>query len=427
MIIVASCFLPDLGSSMSNLVNSEAHFAARAREYGIPDDFLRRLDTNGIATIGGLAFAISRPGTDLDERTFTDWVRDLNLGVMPPMGVVSAIRRLHFESEVILTSSLRASVESSDSSTPKPLPITEKNVRMAQVRRRLAGLNIEGAGEPSQTLIEECCYQHETRVLKHIEAARCTSRENELQAGKVDKRIHLDGGSLAMKDNKQVPDESISSTYQLSQCLRRRGIAYEFAGLISFNVHEHYSEQLLRHVTMEPPPGYNGTSLAQALRADKAVFSYMQHHAQEIREDAAGVRPLDDLLRDALRDYNTTFHLLPLPKLAASETAFAPKGQRSESNTQQPGPSNYAGGGKGKSKGKGRGKGSHAAPKGYVGCTGRDGKGRPICFDFNTGECQRAPPGGTCNKGRHVCFKAGCFRTHSFKTAHADEAPKQGE
>ena len=414
--------------SSSKQVSSEAHFRERASEYGVPNDLVRSLAAQGVKTMGSLAFAVSRPGAEFDDGAFNDWCRDLNGGSLPTMGALSALKRLHFESEVILTSTLRASVETPESSTPKPLPFAERTSRMEALRRKYTGINIHGVGEPSQALVDEICHQFEARTLRHVEAARCTSRETEIQAGKSEKKLKLDVGSLAVKETHSTPDETVSTTYNLAQCLRRRALAYDFAGLINFNVHEQYTEKLLRHLNIEPPPSYNATTLTQVLRADKEVFNFMAHNATDIRPDEFGSRPLDTLLMDALKDYNTTFHLLPLPKSAPADAA-----SHSGGKTFSPQP---AGSGapwfqqqnsKGKSKGKGKGKGSNSAPRGYPGCVGRDGKNRPICFDFNVGECTRAPAGGTCNKGRHVCFKAGCFKTHSYKVAHSAEAPKQTE
>jgi hypothetical protein len=73
-----------------------------------------------------------------------------------------------------------------------------------------------------------------------------------------------------------MPDETVSTTYNLATCLRRRGIAYDFANLISFRAHELYVERLLRHLSLEPPPAYQHVTLAQVMRADKEVFTYMK-------------------------------------------------------------------------------------------------------------------------------------------------------
>lgn len=70
-------------------------------------------------------------------------------------------------------------------------------------------------------------------------------------------------------------------------------------------------ERLLRHLSLEPPPAYQHVTLAQVMRADKEVFTYLAHNVADIRPDANDVRPLDAALEDALKDHNTAFHLLP--------------------------------------------------------------------------------------------------------------------
>ena len=75
------------------------------------------------------------------------------------MGGLAAVRSLHFESEIVLTSTLKSSVEQPhDAATPKPLPQAERSARMRQMKEQFAGLNLEGMNEPSQALIDECCH-----------------------------------------------------------------------------------------------------------------------------------------------------------------------------------------------------------------------------------------------------------------------------
>ena len=400
---------------MSSLADSEAHFQSRADEYGVPADVLTNIKNAGIRTLGQLAFAFARPGQEYTDTQFLAWLKDANAGVDPTMGASASVRRLHFESEVIVTASLKAAVEtpSSDSSVPKPIPIAEKNVRMQKLRNDLGGINVEGPHEPSHALIEECVQQYDNRILKYIEPSKCTSRESELLAQKVDKRLQLDHNSvLKVKDSKTIPDADAATAFALLQCFRRRGIAYEFAQLISFTAHDKYIDALLRHLSMEPPPNYAPTSLTQVLRADRQVFMYLCREVTDIRPDITGKKPLDDALMAALRDYHTAFHLMPLP----SQPTYAP--WRSADTDRDPK-------GKGKDKnGKGKkGKGSSVAPRGMVGCVGRDNKGRNICFNYNLSECKAAPDGGSCQKGRHVCFKANCFKPHAFCKAHSNEMP----
>lgn len=79
----------------------------------------------------------------------------MNLGTAPAMGEAAAVRRLHFEAEIIITASLKAAVENPTFDTSKPIPPAEKNARMRNLRANLTGVNIEGAMEPANALIEE--------------------------------------------------------------------------------------------------------------------------------------------------------------------------------------------------------------------------------------------------------------------------------
>ena len=55
-----------------------------------------------------------------------------------PMGTAAALRRLHFESQVVLTSTIRASVERPDHGA-KPIAFADKAARMEDLRGRFTG------------------------------------------------------------------------------------------------------------------------------------------------------------------------------------------------------------------------------------------------------------------------------------------------
>ena len=400
---------------MASIQDSKAHFQARASEYGLDDATIRLLETNGITTMSHLAFAISRRGQEVDETKFNTWVTELNGGMPMTMGLTAGLRRLHFESEIILTSVLKASVEepASESSAPKATPVAERSARLKQMRANLQGVIIESNTEPAYSLVDECMHQFETRILRYIEPSKCYSREAELTNSKNEKKLKVDANTLAIRETKTIPDESVLTAYQLQRCFRRRALAYEFAGLISFMAHERYVEALMRHLTLEPPPNFQQVSLHQVLRADREVFVQISQGIEDIRPTAAGVRPLDAALMTALRSYNVAFHLTPLTKEHSWPSYQKGKGDELTGGYEK---------GKGKGKGKKGKPGAASAPRGFPGCTGRDNKQRPICFDFNISSCSHAPQGGACQKGRHVCFKIGCHKPHSYATAHADEA-----
>ena len=53
---------------MSNAADSIAYFKARALEYGVTQPLIDALSASGVQTMGQLAFAISRPGQEFDEK-----------------------------------------------------------------------------------------------------------------------------------------------------------------------------------------------------------------------------------------------------------------------------------------------------------------------------------------------------------------------
>ena len=281
---------------------------------------------------------------------------------------------------------------------------------------------MEGIREPSQALLDECAHQYDTKVIRYIEPAKCNSRELEISVGKSDRKLRIETNSLTIRETKNSPEEDISSEYKLQLCLKRRAIAYEFASLISYSVHERYVDKLMRRLNTDPPPNYQQTSLSQILKADREVWIFLAQQVSDIRPKADGTKPLDAALHEALTDYNVVFHMLPLPVPPSS--SYAPMRNRDEPN-RDAGYKGQAAGKKGKGKNKGQNQGSSFAPRGAKGAVGRDAKGRAICFNYNLSECSDAPAGGSCRRGRHICFKANCFRPHAFHASHPDEMPKQ--
>ena len=208
---------------MTGTQDSEAHFLARASQYGLPTPFVDRLKAEGVATMGQqLAFAIFRPGAEFEERAFDDWATNINNGTPLALGAAAALRRLHFESEEVMT-----------------LPY----VRQWRLLILL----------------------HQSPFLLQKRQPAWTRCEHVSKGSTYMERLKLDASALSIKETKSVPDESMSTTFHLSLCLKRRALAYEFANLISFKAHELYMEKLLKHLSSEPPINYQATTLAQVL------------------------------------------------------------------------------------------------------------------------------------------------------------------
>lgn len=65
----------------------------------------------------------------------------------------------------------------------------------------------------------------------------------EAEHSKSSEKFKLKGNLLSVTESKSVPDEAISTTYHLSQCLLRRGLALDFANLIGFEVYQTYCKK----------------------------------------------------------------------------------------------------------------------------------------------------------------------------------------
>ena len=116
---------------------------------------------------------------------------------------------------------------------------------------------------------------------------------------------------------------------QVLNALRRRGVAYAFARLISWDKHEAYVSSLFKYLTKPAQQGYRKVSLRQILRADKLAFAKMSEAGAEVRADASGTLPLDARISSVLQDYDLIVALLPLGDFEGGGKLRLGKGNRS--------------------------------------------------------------------------------------------------
>ena len=340
----------------------------------------------------------------------------------------------------MLVASLKDMTEPSEGTAPKKVGVAERNARMDQLRTQLAGVSLTGPLEPSHALLDLAVQQWETRCLRYIGPEKCHSREDEVQNIKpVSTSLSVEGGKIKVTEDAGVEDRDIEGSLQVLNALRRRGVAYAFARLISWDKHEAYVSSLFKYLMKPAQPGYRKVSLRQILRADKLAFSNMSEAGEDIRADASGVCPLDAMISPILQDYDLIVSLLPLGDLdGSSGKARRGRGGRpgpyTDNNTWKGDNNTWKGrNGKGKgywggkgyddwtSKGKhptkgkdkfGKGKGLGTGkqdwlPEGlrYQGASAWNHKGNKVCYGFNLGRCMDA----NCQRGDHSCiiFKCG--------------------
>ena len=217
---------------------------------------------------------------------------------------------------------------------------------------------------------------------------KCSSREFEVTMSKNARQISLDTDKMVIKEPKSVPDQFAGTEMLVFESLWRRGIAYAFADIISWQVHERYLQNLFAHLRNEPPAGYSKPTLQQVLKADRQVCLKLIQDDVPVRRDAMNVLALDAELPAALSSYEVGFHLFPLPKPLQPHPVkgdrYWQKGDWRKGDWHRPGGEPY----KGKPKGKGKGKSKdrlNILPKElqHNDNVSTDLFGRRLCFNYN--------------------------------------------
>ena len=241
----------------------------------------------------------------------------------------------------------------------------------------------------------------------YIGPEKCHSREDEVQNTKpLTTNLSLEGGKLKVTESEGIEDRDIEGSLQVLNALRRRGVAYAFARLISWEKHEAYVACLFKYLTKPAQQGYRKVSLRQILRADKLAFSKMSEAGEDIRADASG-----DLPNRRSRGSRPGPYTAPEQyqgKSGKSKGYWSSKGHGSWNNFKG---KTYAKGKDKSGKGKGYGGGKPEwLPEGlrYQGASAWNSSGNKNCYGFNLGTCTDP----NCQKGDHKCIIFKCGGDH---------------
>ena len=181
---------------------------------------------------------------------------------MASIGDRAVLKRLLFEGHTFVISQLKEQVTNPEAAQSRKIPQVERDARMIELKRRLPGVLIERQMSPSHALLDLCAQQFESRQLKYLSPDRCTSREWEVSMSKSAKQIEIDADKLVVKEKAETPDCTTSGEMETFEALRRRGVAYAFVDVLSWQVHERYLMMLFGHSRRPPPQGYQKTTLS---------------------------------------------------------------------------------------------------------------------------------------------------------------------
>ena len=403
-----------------SLVDSNAVFESRALAIGIPQPTINALATRGWVTHATFAFAVATNPAAGDDQNFID-------GVLVPIlgneGHVDApkLRRLFYESHTLTSADLRRKVEANEQEAPRKLPPPEIAQRLEALQARIRPLVIQNVLEPSHQLINAIVQCVEDGRVRYIEWAKCTSRSQEVNNIREDSDLKIwktDASGVVRAISKE-PNLQATLTTELDvhNALRRRGVAYEIAQAMSFEVHEALLNFYFYELKKDPLEGFSQVTLAQVAAADRELHVRLAELTRGgLHPGPGGELPLNDHVNALLQGPELKWMLMPLPKrqalkvAPADHTASAAAGDTDTKRTRNDNNK--------KSK-------AEAArlkklrrtpmPKQLLGGVPCDESGKPFCFAFNLGTC---PNGDDCKKGMHLCCKKGCKKKHSFVSSH---------
>ncbi|CAE7317302.1 unnamed protein product [Symbiodinium microadriaticum] len=216
--------------------------------------------------------------------------------------------------KLLILADLKEQVTSPEKWQAKPVPLSDRQNRLAFLKKKLSGIIIAGPSEPSHALLDEATRMEREGTLRYIPAERCQTRLYEIQNTKTSsgsKVLELLEGKLAVKEDSPLGDITCSSVLLFQEALRRRGLALEFAGVGTYLEHERYIHKLFSYMGRDPPPDCQRTTVAQLMAADKALWTRMVEQGVSPQRSIEGSFPLDAALVPTLETYEVTIHLLP--------------------------------------------------------------------------------------------------------------------
>ena len=394
---------------MSSILDSEAQLRARAAEVGLTEGAIQAIVQGGAASLSSLAFTVGQPGQPIAQLDVDNFLTGC-LQRAPTLAEAAAVRRLAFEAQTLLVASLRQVVDQREDSAPRKIGSAERETRMAAIRVELGGIDVSEENEPSHALLDKACQIHDNNSVKYLEPASCTSRSMEVQGGAKTKELAFESGALVVRDKEDKTQAPTDTEMKLHFAMVRRGIAFKFARLMTFEQHCKWTSFLFSAMQRDAPPGYAKPSLHQVMQCDKAAFTRLGSSLRAVRQHENGTFPLGEALLELRADPTIALHLAPLARAASSGQPRPGPYQPQATGQHQPQQQK----GKGKSKTKGK---TPPMPLELRNKWHKNAAGEPLCFGYNTtkGCNSGVKDGERCTRGWHLCAEPKCLQAHSLQ------------
>ena len=392
-------------------LDSKAAFTARCNAVGLSEDNQKILREGGFDSFGTLAFAISASPSNLDDTEVRSWMTGVFAGGLAA-DQTAKMRRLLFEAQNLSISDMRSRVEPQSDISVRAMPVAERVARQQALEKRVTGHVFSPETLPAHSVVDNLVKQLDEGVLQYMPAYRFISRAQESQLVKKDHPLLVDSeGNLKVSKSSDIGSCDTSSDLSLRAAWTRRALAYDLAGLCSFQVLEQWTHKCFITMLRPVPQGYSRVSLAQIIAADRHLWTLASHNLMGNLTSTAGhEKPLEAQIR-TLADHPEVLQFLNALPAAASSSLLK---RDSEGDPKNPkGKGGKAGKGNKGNNPKG-GKGNQEPKKFSVpeGCVAQV-EGKPVCFAYNMGQCRfKTNNKGRCARGFHVCWRSGCGEQH---------------
>ncbi|CAL1127471.1 unnamed protein product [Cladocopium goreaui] len=271
-----------------SLIESAAAFRQRCDEITTDGSLRVALDGQAIRTHSAMAFTMGTPQMTPTEDQFGALAQRV-FGVAPSVGQMSAIRRVHFESTTLVISTIREKVTSEGAEkgdTTKKIPLAEKKQRRDDQLARLNGISMVGELDPSHALLDLANQMLESGVIIWLAPSKCSKRDDEAEW---------------------------NSELKYQWCMMRRGLAFDQCRVLSWSVHQHWTNYMLNLMSRPVNPGFQQIKLDQLVRADRELWTLLaQEVSGSLKMDGNEI-PLDKHVTRLATDPRVTMLLLPLP------------------------------------------------------------------------------------------------------------------
>ena len=154
--------------------------------------------------------------------------------------------------------------------------------------------------------------------------SRCGKRSAEVQSSikmEAKQQLQIEKSQLVVTANAPKQNVDTGAELKVYWALSRRAIAMDQCGLISYSVQMLWIQSLMEAISEEAPPGYAKVNIAQALRADKELFTMLARKLPgPYRATGAGAPPCDLVVQQLVNHTRVQQLLLPLPGKGGRQT-----------------------------------------------------------------------------------------------------------